>query len=43
MAYGRAAPTLFSIYFNALVTRWRSQCEEVGVTVMVENWWEIEL
>jgi len=31
------APTPFSIYFNAMVTRWRSQCEGVGVTVLYKH------
>ena len=31
------APTLFNIYFNAMVSRWRSQNEEAGMTVLYRH------
>ena len=34
MHYG---PTLFNIYFNAMVARWRDHSVGVGVTVLVRH------
>ena len=31
------APTLFNIYFNAMVTRWRSQSGEAGVPILYKH------
>jgi len=31
------APTLFNLSFNAVVTRWRSQCEEVGIPILYKH------
>ena len=28
------APTLFNLYFNAMVSVWRDQCDEVGIPVL---------
>ena len=36
-------PTLFNIYFNAMVTRWCSQCGEAGVPILYKHGREIEL
>jgi len=33
MVYDRA-PTLFNLYFNAMVSVWCEQCSEIGVPVL---------
>ena len=31
------APTLFNIYFSAMVTIWHDQCDDAGVTVLFKH------
>ena len=31
------APTLFNIYFSAMVTIWRDQCDDAGVTLLFKH------
>jgi len=33
------APTLFNLYFNAIVSEWREQCGDIGVPALYKYIW----